>query len=136
MTGKRKSGISKWLPLHEKVEPKIQHAACSDRDTVLTKRQVYNPSKQKPEDQLALADEVQRKKLNAVKTERLVESRSPMNNPKRGIRIGKEIRSRQQRFRTSRAEVLMTFHNSHSTPEDIQPVLGEIAEQILSRAVE
>ena len=132
VTGKPKSEISKLLALHDKVDPAVQQLARNDKDTLLTKRHLYNISKLEPADQIEVADEVRRKRLNAVETEQLVESRSPIIRPKRTIKIGKGIQSRQQRFRTSRAEVLMTFQQNNFTPKDVQLVLDEIAEQILS----
>lgn len=126
VTGKPKSEISKLLALHDKVDPEIQHAARSDKDTVLTKRHLYNISKLNREEQRDVARQVQRQKLNALETEALVNS----NNPR-----AQGVAARQRRFKTTDAEVLMTFRRKPVTTEHVRKVLADLQRQLAESVV-
>ena len=121
VTGKSKSEISKLLALHDRVSPEIQQAARSDKDTILTKRHLYNISKLNPEEQTRVAAQVQKDKLNAQQTEQLIKSNSPGTNG---------IASRQRRFKTTNADILITFRRKPVTAEHIRDVLAELQRQL------
>ena len=121
VTGKSKSEISKLLALHDRVSPEIQQAARSDKDTILTKRHLYNISKLNPEEQTRVAAQVQKDKLNAQQTEQLIKSNSPGTNG---------IARRQRRFKTTNADILITFRRKPVTAEHIRDVLAELQRQL------
>lgn len=131
MTGKPKGEISKLLALHDKVVPDVQHMARSESgDNIpLTKRHLYNISKLKPEEQKTVAEQVHQEKLSAIDTERLVtEKRGTKTSGRPKKRQG--VAARQRRFRTTKADVLMTFRKKTVTAEDVQAVLQEIGGQV------
>ena len=122
VTGKPKSEISKLLALHDKVEPEVQSMARNDSNHTMTKRHLYNISKLKPEQQQAVAEQVREEKLTARETEVLVNSKSP----KLKIRKQPAIASRQKRFRTEHADVVITFRRRKFTDADLRAVIAEL----------
>jgi ParB family chromosome partitioning protein len=129
VTGKPKGEISKLLALHDKVVPAVQELARSESgEAVLTKRHLYNISRLEPERQQAVAVQVKREGLTAIDTERLVaEQTGSTERPKRH----KGMAARRRRYRTSRADVLMTFHKANVTEEDVLAVLDELRRTII-----
>lgn len=74
LTGKGKGDISKHLAIAGRVDPVVQTAAQADPRS-LTKRHLYSLSKLELEDQLTVADAVQKRRLSAQETEELVEQK-------------------------------------------------------------
>lgn len=129
VTGKPKSDISKLLALHDKVDPAVQKMAREDSEGQLTKRHLYNISKLKPAEQKTVANEVQSGNLTAIQTERLVESQSPKAKPSRTSKqLG--IAARQRRFKTAKADVLITFRTKNSSQTDMMDVINSLSEQV------
>jgi ParB family chromosome partitioning protein len=126
LTGKSKAEISKFLALHDKVVPEVQEAARSGAEP-LTSRHLYNISKLKPDQQQAIANEVNSQNLTAQQTERLIARQSPKVTPNHRVR---NVNDRQRRFSTSKADVLMTFRRKAICVKDIQTALSEIAEHL------
>jgi len=126
VTGKSKAEISKFLALHDKVIPEVQEIARNGSDQ-LTRRHLYSISKLKPNRQQAIAEKVTTENLTAQQTERLIARESPKVTPTKRTR---NTADRQRRFSTSKADVLMTFRRRTITPEDLQSVLTEIADQL------
>jgi len=130
VTGKSKAEISKFLALHDKVIPEVQEIARSGSES-MTRRHLYSLSKLKPDRQQEVAGTITTQQLTAEQTDRLIARQSPKVTPNRRARTKHE---RQRRFSTSNADVQMTFRRRTITPEDIQGVLCEIAEQLSSEA--
>lgn len=129
VTGKPKSEISKLLALHDKVDPDVQKLARNDAGGKLTKRHLYNISKLKSDQQRELAAQIQDQNLNALETERLVDSKSPSDKTKRKS-IEEGLPARQQRFFTPEADVLITFRSAGFTRADVQHVISYIGTEI------
>ena len=130
VTGKPKSEISKLLALHDNVVPAVQTLARSDTDSPLTTRHLYNISKLKPEQQIELAERVKAESLSAFQTEEIVASLTPKASAKapKVLKKSQGLSSRQRRFKTSQADVLVTFHRVGVTTQDILQVLDELRE--------
>ncbi|MFK7818725.1 MAG: ParB/RepB/Spo0J family partition protein, partial [Planctomycetaceae bacterium] len=126
VTGKPKSEISKLLALHDKVDPAVQDMARKDPANKLSKRHLYNISKIKPEKQIEVAKQVQQEGLTAQATERLI------NKDSHKLNVTKQpgIAARQRRFKTSNADVVMTFRRRSPTDRDVQDSLYEILRQM------
>lgn len=126
VTGKPKSEISKLLALHDKVAPEVQDMARRDSTSKLSKRHLYNISKIKPEKQIEVAKQVQDEGLTAQATERLINKDSHKLN----VRKQPGIAARQRRFKTSHADVVITFQRKSPTDDDVRGVLHQIGEQL------
>lgn len=126
VTGKSKSEVSKFLALKDKVAPEVQQAARSDKDTILSKRHLYGLSKLHPEEQKEVATKVTKNQLTAAQTEALVKEKSP------SFKVNKPtgIAARQRRFRTSTADVAITFHRKTINAADIQTMIQELQHQV------
>lgn len=126
-TAKPKSEISKLLALHDKIVPEVQSIARDDPQSPLTKRHLYTISKLKPDEQREVAAAVEDRGLTAVQTENLVARRSPGESPK-PKRNG--IAERQRRFKTSKADVVMTFRRTRFSDEDVRSVVVELLDTL------
>jgi len=123
--GKGKSEISKFLALHDKVDPAIQEEARQENSR-LSKRHLYSMSKLKPKDQINLANKVREETLTARETEDLAQQKST------SVRVRKStgLAARQRRFSTNHADVVITFHKQSTADADVRNILGEIETQL------
>jgi len=128
VTGKSKAEISKFLALHDKVVPEVQQLARGDSGNQLSRRHLYSISKIAPEEQGGLADRIIREHLTADRTEQITRPASRKEKPT--MRRQRGIQSRQKRFQTSKADVLITFQKQTITEDDIAAVVVELAKQI------
>jgi len=128
VTGKSKAEISKFLALHDKVVPEVQKLAHGDSGVQLSRRHLYAISKIAAEEQGGFADRILRENLTADQTEQITRPASRKEKPT--VRRSRGIQSRQKRFQTSKADVLMTFQKQSITEQDIALVVAEIAGQI------
>lgn len=109
VTGKPKSEISKLLAVHDKLVPAVQNMARSDKDTVLTKRHLYNISTVDRNQQEAVAAEVQKKRLTAIETEGLVQQHFAKSQTAKNAESTGRKGHYRRRFTTEHAEAVMTF---------------------------
>ena len=109
VTGKPKSEISKLLALKDKVAPDIQEMARADESGTYTKRHLYQISRLQPDDQRSVAEEIRRDNLNALDAEKLIRSHAGIAPPRPTRKKVRGIAFRQKRFRTTEADVLITF---------------------------
>jgi ParB family transcriptional regulator, chromosome partitioning protein len=128
VTGKSKAEISKFLALHDKVVPEVQKLARGDFDSNLSRRHLYSLSRIAPEEQPELADRIVRENLTADRTEQITRAASHKEKPT--IKKRRGIQMRQMRFKTSKADVLMTFHKQSISEQDIATTVAELTEQI------
>lgn len=128
VTGKSKAEISKFLALHDKVVPEVQELARGDSGNLLSRRHLYSLSRIAPEDQPELAGRIVRENLTADRTEQITRAASHKEKPTVSRQRG--IQSRQRRFKTSKADVLMTFQKQNVSDEDIAAAVTELAEQV------
>lgn len=126
VTGKSKSDISKFLALKDKVVADVQDMARTDTSGLMTQRHLYNLSRLKPDDQRDVAEQVRRDKLSAAATEKLVQAHSGIAPPKPTRKKGNGIASRQKRFRTTEADVLITFRKANISDDDLRTVVHEL----------
>lgn len=128
VTGKSKSEISKLLALRDKVAPELQKMARSNSDSHMTKRHLYQISQLDKGEQLEVARDVQKQGLSADETEAVVQGRKGNESKNSKSRRSKPrgIGSRQKRFRTAEADVLMTFRRSSYTDDDVRAVVDEL----------
>ena len=124
VTGKPKSEISKLLALHDKVDPEIQAIARSDSEHQLTKRHLYNISKLKPNKQREIATKVQQEQLTAKQTEQLINAGSH----KMHVKKQPGIAARQRRYKTAKADVVITFRRTTISDADIRQVIVELTQ--------
>lgn len=108
VTGKSKAEISKFLALHDKVVPEVQKLARGDSGSQLSRRHLYSLSRIAPEEQPELADRIVRENLTADRTEQLTRAASHKEKPT--VRKRRGIQQRKRQFKTSKADVLITFH--------------------------
>ncbi len=128
MTGKSKAEISKFLALHDKVVPDVQDLARSDAGSALSRRHLYSLSRLAPEEQGDLAQRIIREQLTADRTDQLTRPASRSEKPT--TRRPKGIQSRQRHFKTSKADVLITFQKQSITDDDLVAVVRDLAAQL------
>ncbi len=128
VTGKSKAEISKFLALHDKVVPDVQDLARSDAGSALSRRHLYSLSRLAPEEQGDLAQRIIREQLTADRTDQLTRPASRSEKPT--TRRPKGIQSRQRHFKTSKADVLITFQKQSITDDDIAATVTELASQL------
>ncbi|MEP3479744.1 MAG: ParB/RepB/Spo0J family partition protein [Fuerstiella sp.] len=126
VTGKSKSEISKLLALKDKVAAELQEIARTDSESGMTKRHLYQISQLDKKEQMQVAADVQRDRLSADETEAVVQQRKGNRKTRIGGERSKGIAARQKRFRTSEADVLITFQKTKFTQEDILMVISEL----------
>lgn len=126
VTGKSKSEISKLLALHDKVAPDVQQVARIGEADILTQRHLYNLSRLDHDLQREVVKEIHRDRLTAEDTERLVQSHAGNASlnalPKRVTGLA----SRQRRYRTTDADVLVTFRKTKFGDDDLRQVVHEL----------
>lgn len=130
VTGKSKSEISKLLALKDKVAPDLQELARFDESGTMTQRHLYNVSRLKPDQQREVVEAVQRDGLSAAETEKLVQTHAGIAPPKPTRKKAKGIAFRQKRFRTTEADVLITFRKTKFNDDDLRTVVHELRRQI------
>jgi ParB-like chromosome segregation protein Spo0J len=128
VTGKSKAEISKFLALHDKVVPDVQDLARSDAGSALSRRHLYSLSRLAPEEQGDLAQRIIREQLTADRTDQLTRPASRSEKPT--TRRPKGIQSRQRHFKTSKADVLITFQKQSITDDDLVAVVRDLAAQL------
>ena len=106
----------------------MQDLARSDAGSSLSRRHLYSLSRLAPEEQEGLAQRIVRENLTADRTDQL--TRPPSRSEKPTTRRPKGIQSRQRRFKTSKADVLMTFQKQSITDDDIAAAVTELASQL------
>lgn len=126
VTGKSKSDISKFLALRDKVASDIQDVARGDNSGLMTQRHLYNLSRLQPDDQREVIEQVFRDNLSAAATEKLVQAHAGIAAPKPTRKKVRGIASRQKRFRTTEADVLITFRKTNFSNDDLRKVLHEL----------
>lgn len=127
LTGKPASEISKFLAIHDRVIPEVQQMAREQAEAgpTLTMRHLYNIAKLPPTEQKAVAARVRHSRLTATETEDLVtRSQGCRNRPSAGLQ------SRQRRFHTDTADILITFNKAEPTNTDVEDVLTAIHGQL------
>ena len=132
VTGKRKGEVSKFLALHDRVVPDVQQMARSESKQPLSKRHLYGISKLPAKDQKTLADRVVNEELSAEQTERIVDSRSTKAKIQNKSEVG--LAARQRRFKTSKADVVITFRKKSFKEADVRAVINEISATLLPQA--
>lgn len=133
LTGKPAGEISKFLAIHDRVVPEVQQMAReqSDAASPLTMRHLYNIAKLPANEQKAVAAQIQQSRLTATETENLV-----ARSQGRTHRHPESLRSRQRRFHTNMADVLITFNKSGATDADVERVLNAVREQLVGSPTE
>lgn len=126
VTGKSKSDISKFLALKDKVAPEIQEMARADESGIMTQRHLYNLSRLKPNEQREVTAQIQQDNLSAAATEKLVQAHAGIAPPKPTRKLAKGISYRQKRFRTTEADVLITFRRANYNDDDLRQVIHEL----------
>ena len=130
VTGKSKSEISKLLALHDKVAPDVQDLARADKDSRMTKRHLYQVSRLNHDDQREVVGQIQKENLSAGETEKLVQAHAGIAPPKPTRKKAKGIGFRQKRYRTTEADVLITFRKANFSEDDLRTVVHELRRQI------
>lgn len=127
-TGKRKSEVSKFLAIVDKVDSTVQETARMD-DSPLTKRHLYNLSRVEPEEQPALADEIKSRGLTAQQLEKRIAKANPRSK-RVAIKKPEGLAARQRRFSTDLADIVITVRRG--TPDDdvIRSVLKQLFKEI------
>lgn len=126
LTGKSKADISKQLAIAGRIEPTIQAAAQRD-PKVLTKRHLYSISKLDPSQQSAVAAAIQKRRMSAQATERLVEEkrleRAGVKRPSSRVTV--------RRFNTHHGTVTVRTKRGQAGDDHILAALKEAAKQLL-----
>jgi len=125
-TGKSKADISKFLALKDKVAPDVQDLARNDEDSLMTQRHLYNVSRLKHDDQREVVEQIRRDKLSAAATEALVQAHAGVSPPRPTRKKAKGIAFRQKRYRTTEADVLVTFRKANFGDNDLRTVVHEL----------
>ncbi len=130
VTGKSKAEISKFLALKDRVAPDVQDLARNDEEGLMSQRHLYNVSRLNHSDQREVVEQIRRDKLSAAATESLVRSHAGVPPPKPTRKKAKGIAFRQKRFRTTEADVLITFRKANFSDDDLRTVVHELRRQI------
>ncbi len=124
-TGKSKVDVSKLLTIHDRVVDSVKELGQQEVGK-MSKRHMYNIARLPATQQEDIAEQVIAEGLNSQQTESLVDQLSP----KKHIAVKKGLAGRQRRFKTSKADVLMTFTKEKITAGDIQRVIQELTGQV------
>lgn len=106
-TGKPASEISKLLAIRDRIVPEVQQLASEQTksSTPLTMRHLYNISKLPANKQSAITKQVRDSKFTATETEQLLaQTQNRTHHKPTGLQ------TRQRRFHTPIADVLITFN--------------------------
>lgn len=127
VTGKPKAEVSKLLALHDKVIPEVQNMARGEEaDGSLTKRHLYSISQLPAERQSEVAALVRSGSMTALETEKLVKQKRSA-----GAQKPLGLRARQRRYKTTLADVVLTFRRGNVTDKDVITVLREVDAQLV-----
>lgn len=126
-TSKPESEISRVLSLL-KLNPAVQREARQDETGTITKRHLTALGQLPSDEQPQVLQAVKEQGLTAMQTERVVKekkSAKTTGSAKRGAP------TRQRRYKTAKAIVVLSFRKKDVTTEDIVAVLDEVKEQVL-----